>query len=261
MFRKPVISHCEDPALSGKGVMNEGVVSTLLGLKGLPNESEEIAVARDIALARLTSGTLHIAHASTRRSLEMVREAKTLGLAVTCEVTPHHFTLTDAAVKTYDTNTKINPPLRSENDVGAIRHCLRTGLVDAIASDHAPHSSEEKDQEYDVAPFGILGLETSLAIALTELFHRNMVTIPGLVRLMSTNPAAILGVPGGTLRPGSPADVTLFDPDSEWVVDAAKFASKSRNTPFSGWKLRGKAVSVMVDGRFLMRDRQLMTGS
>lgn len=257
MFGRAVISHCEDPGLSGSGVMNEGVVSTLLGLEGLPNASEEVAVARDIALARLTSGRLHIAHASTARTLEMVKEAKTLAVGVTCEVTPHHFTLTDAAVKTYNTNTKVNPPLRSESDVGALRHGLRAGLVDAIASDHAPHSAEEKDQEYDVAPFGIIGLETSLGLALAELFHKNIISIPGLVRMMSTNPARILGVPGGTLKVGAAADITLFDPEREWVVDAAKFASKSRNTPFSDWKLKGKAVTVLVGGRVLMRDGQM----
>jgi dihydroorotase len=257
MFGKVVISHSEDPSLSGSGVMNEGMMSTLLGLKGIPNASEEVAVARDIALARLTSGRLHIAHASTARALEMVKEAKTLGLKVTCEVTPHHFTLTDHAVKSYSTNTKMNPPLRSEEDLGALRHGLRTGLVDAIASDHAPHSPEEKDQEYDVAPFGIVGLETSLGLALTELYHKNIVTIPGLVRLMSTNPAGILGVPCGTLKIGASADITLFDPEREWVVDAAKFVSKSRNTPFSDWKLRGKAVTVIVGGRILMRDGRM----
>lgn len=257
MFAKVVISHCEDQALSGCGVMNEGVVSTLLGLKGIPDESEEVMAARDIALARLTAGRLHIAHASTARTLEMVKEAKTLGLAVTCEVTPHHFTLTDSAVKTYSTNTKINPPLRAEADLGALRHGLRTGLVDAIASDHAPHSAEEKDQEYDAAPFGVVGLETSLGLALTELYHKKIITLPGLVRLMSSNPAAILGLPCGTLRVGAPADITLFDPAKDWVVDACKLVSKSRNTPFSDWKLKGKAVSVLVGGMILMRDGEV----
>ena len=169
MFGKPVISHSEDPALSGRGVMNEGRVSTILGLKGIPNESEEVAVARDISLARLTGGRLHIAHVSTARSLEFVREAKAHGAKVTCEITPHHFTLTDEAVKTYDTNTKMKPPLRAERDVAALRHALKTGLADAVASDHAPHSEEEKDQEYDAAPFGIVGLETSLGLTLNEL--------------------------------------------------------------------------------------------
>jgi dihydroorotase len=257
MFDRPVISHSEDPALSGRGVMNEGAMSTLLGLRGIPNASEDAAVARDISLAGLTSGRLHIAHASTGRTLELVREAKTLGLKVTCEVTPHHFTLTDEAVKTYDTSTKMKPPLRAEADVAALRHALRTGLVDAIASDHAPHSPEEKDQEYDVAPFGIVGLETELGLVLTELYHKRVVGLADIVRLMSTGPARILGLAGGTLKPGSPADITLFDPDREWTVEPDKFRSKSRNTPFSGWRLRGKAVTVIVGGRILMRDGEI----
>jgi len=258
MLGVPVISHSEDAALSGKGVMNEGPVSTLLGLKGIPDESEEIAVARDIALARLASGRLHIAHASTARALELVLSAKQLGLKVTCEVTPHHFTLTDEAVKEYGTNTKMKPPLRSERDLCALRNALRTGAVDAIASDHAPHSAEEKDQEYDVAPFGIVGLETSLGLALTELYRKRILSLVDLVRLMSTNPAAILGTGGGSLKPGKPADVTLFDPEKEWTVDPSRFYSKSRNTPFSGWQLKGKAVSVIVDGRVLMRDGEMI---
>lgn len=258
MFGKPVISHSEDPALSGRGVMNEGRVSTILGLKGIPNESEEVAVARDISLARLTGGRLHIAHVSTARSLEFVREAKAHGAKVTCEITPHHFTLTDEAVKTYDTNTKMKPPLRAERDVAALRHALKTGLADAVASDHAPHSEEEKDQEYDAAPFGIVGLETSLGLTLNELYHRGIITLVGLVRLMSTNPARILGLTSGTLKPGSPSDLTLFDPDKEWVVDESKFLSASRNTPFSGWRLKGKAVTVIVNGRILMREGEML---
>jgi dihydroorotase len=258
MFDKPVVSHSEDTALSGRGVMNEGRVSTLLGLRGLPNESEDAAVARDISLAGLTLARLHIAHASTARSLEMVKEAKAMGLRVTCEVTPHHFTLTDEAVKTYDTNTKMKPPLRAEADLAALRHGLRTGVVDAIASDHAPHAAEEKEQEYDAAPFGILGLETSLGLALTELYHGAIVSLPDLIRLMSTGPAGILGLPYGTLRPGSAADITILDTEKAWTVDPAKFFSKSRNTPFSGWQLKGKAISVIVNGRFLMRDGRMV---
>jgi dihydroorotase len=257
MFGKPVVSHSEDPALSGRGVMNEGTVSTLLGLRGIPNASEDVAVARDISLARLTSGRLHIAHVSTARSLELVKEAKALGAAVTCEVTPHHFTLADDAVRGYGTNTKMKPPLRAEADLAALRHGIRTGVVDALASDHAPHSPEEKEQEFDVAPFGIVGLETSLGLALTELYHEGIVDLAGLVRLMSVNPAAILGIPGGSLKPGSPADVTLFDPEKTWTVDPVRFYSKSRNTPFSGWQLKGKAVSVIVGGRVFLRDGEM----
>jgi dihydroorotase len=258
MLGKPVISHCEDPALAASGVVNEGKVSTLLGLRGIPNESEDVAVARDLSLARLTSGRLHIAHISTARSLELVLEAKRLALKVTCEATPHHFTLTDEAVRTYDTNAKMKPPLRADHDVSAVRHALRTGLVDVIASDHAPHSIEEKDQEFDAAPFGIVGLETSLGLALTELCHKNGLSLPDLVRLMSTNPAKILGLPSGTRRAGAPADMTLFDPDCEWTVDSSRLVSKSHNTPFSGWQLRGKAVTVIVNGRLLMRDGEML---
>jgi len=254
MFSVPVISHCEDLTLSGAGVMNEGEISTLLGLKGIPRESEDVMVARDIILAELAASRLHVAHISTARSLGFVAEAKSRGVKVTCEVTPHHLTLSDEAVKGYDTNTKMKPPLRPRSDVDALRNGIKRGIIDAIASDHAPHSEEEKDQEYDVAPFGIIGLETSFAIACTELYHGKVVSLPELISLMSTSPSRILGLPFGTLGPGSAADVTLLDPDDEWVVDASEFASKSRNTPFSGYKVKGRVISVILDGKVLMRD-------
>jgi dihydroorotase len=254
MFGRPLLSHCEDIGLSADGVMNEGKFSTLLGLKGIPPESEEIAVARDIILADLAGARLHVCHVSTGRSLEMIGNAKSRGVKVTCEVTPHHFALTDEAVKTYDTNVKMKPPLRGQRDVGAIRQAMKTGLVDAIASDHAPHSVEEKDQEFNLAPFGVVGLETTLGLAVKELYHSGIVSLTELVRLLSTNPARILGLPLGNLSKGSPADVTVFDLEREWVVDENRFSSKSRNTPFSGWKLKGKAVSVIVEGRILLRD-------
>ncbi len=257
MFSAPVISHCEDLTLSASGSMNEGRVSTLLGLKGIPSQSEDVMVARDIILAELAASRLHIAHISTARSLDLVADAKTRGSHVTCEVTPHHFTLSEEAVKGYDTNTKMKPPLRSPADVAALRKGLKRGTIDAIASDHAPHSEEEKDQEYDEAPFGIIGLETSFALACTELYHGKVVDLPRLVALMSTNPARILGLPYGTLRQGSPADITVFDPDAAWTVDEREFASRSRNTPFSGWKMKGRVVSVIVGGRVLMRDGAL----
>lgn len=254
MFSGPVISHCEDLTLSGAGAMNEGSISTLLGLKGIPAESEAVMVARDVILAELAASRLHVAHVSTKRSLELVAAAKARGVGVTCEVTPHHFTLSDEAVKGYDTNTKMKPPLRSADDVAALRQGLKRGAVDAIASDHAPHSEEEKDQEYDEAPFGIIGLETSFGLACTELYHGKVVGLPDLVRLMSTNPARILGLPYGTLGQGATADITVFDPEAAWTVDEKEFASKSRNTPFSGWKLKGRVVSVIVGGKVLMRD-------
>jgi dihydroorotase len=258
MFGRPLITHAEDTSLTKGGAMNEGRVSTLLGLGGMPKESEEIAIARDIALARLAAGRLHVAHVTTAGGLGLVRDAKVLGAAVTCEVTPHHFALSDEAVRTYDTNTKVNPPLRSAGDVDAVKHALRMGLVDAIASDHAPHAVEEKDQEFDVAPFGMVGLETSLGLVLTELYHQQVITLAGLVLLMSTNPASILGLASGTLKPGAPADVTIFDPEKAWTVDEKRFHSRSRNTPFSGWQLKGKAVTVIVGGRVLMREGELV---
>jgi dihydroorotase len=257
MRRRPVLSHCEDLSLSAGGVMNEGRMSTLLGLKGIPGESEAVTVSRDIMLADLTRSRLHVCHVSTGRSLELIKDAKAAGVDVTCEVTPHHFALTDDAVRGYDTNAKINPPLRDEKDMSAVRQGLRGGIIDAIATDHAPHSPEEKDQEFDSAPFGVVGLETALGLACTCLYHEGIVSLPALVRLMSTNPARILGLPQGTLKQGSPGDVTVIDPDREWTVDPTRFCSKSRNTPFSDWKLKGRAVSVIVGGRILMRDGRL----
>jgi dihydroorotase len=258
IHRRPVISHCEDLSLSAGGVMNEGRMSTLLGLKGMPGESEAVMVSRDIMLAGLTASRLHVCHVSTGLSLELVRAARARGVDVTCEVTPHHFALSEDAVRGYDTNAKMNPPLRDERDMGSLRQGLRGGLIDAIASDHAPHSAEEKDQEFDSAPFGVIGLETALGLALTCLYHEGIVTLPALVRLMSTNPARIMGLPQGTLKQGSPGDVTVIDPDREWKVDPARFYSKSRNTPFSDWQLRGRAVSVIVGGRILMRDGRMI---
>ncbi len=259
MFDRPVMAHCEDPGLSARGVMNEGGPSTMLGLRGMPGASEDVAVIRDIILTRLTGSRLHVCHVSTGTSLEFISRARTSGLKVTCEVTPHHLALTDEAVMTYDTNTKMKPPLRGKGEVAALRKGIEEGLVDAIASDHAPHSPEEKDQEFDLAPFGVIGLETTLGIVLTSLYHDGTVTLPDLVRLLSTNPARILGLPLGSLKPGSPADVTLLDPDAEWEIDPRNFFSKSRNTPFSGWKVKGKAITVIVEGRVLMRDGELKT--
>jgi len=258
MFRAPVISHCEDLTLSGAGKMNEGSVSTLLGLEGIPSRSEDVMVARDIMLAEAAGSRLHVAHVSTRRSLELIAEGKTRGVSLTCEVTPHHFTLTDEAVKGFDTNTKMKPPLRTADDVAALRQGLKRGTIDAIATDHAPHSEEEKDQEYDLAPFGVIGLETAFGIACNELYHGKVVSLPRLVALMSTNPAGILGLPYGTLREGAPADITLVDPEAAWTIDESEFASKSRNTPFSGWKVKGRVVSVMVGGKVMMRDGALV---
>ncbi len=260
MFDRPVLSHCEDKKLSEGGVMNEGRMSTLLGLKGIPGAGEAMSVARDILLTELTGSRLHVCHVSTARSLDFIEAAKRRGIKVTCEVTPHHLVLTDEAVKTYSGNVKMNPPLRDERDMGALRHAVKSGLVDAIASDHAPHTEEEKDQEFDLAPFGIIGLETSLGLMCTHLLHTGIVSLMDLVRLMSTNPAAILRIPAGTLKAGAPADVTIFDPDREWTVDESSFKSRSRNTPFSGWKLKGRVVSVMIEGKWMMREGEIPGG-
>ncbi len=248
MFGKPIIEHCEDLDLSGDGVMNEGAVSTRLGLPGMPAASEEVAIARDVILADLTGGRLHIAHVSTAGGVELVRLAKRRGIHVTAEATPHHFTLTDECVATFDPVYKMNPPLRTQADVDALREGLRDGTIDVIASDHAPHSSEEKAVEFSEAPFGVIGMESLLPVAITELVG-GVLDWPALIAKLTINPARVLGIPKGTLRPGADADVTLIDPSVEWVIDASRFKSKSRNCPFHGRKVRGRAVRTIVKGK------------
>jgi dihydroorotase len=253
-FDLPVIDHCEDKTLSAGGVMHEGRVSLLLGLKGIPALAEEADVIRDILLAKETGARLHIAHVSTRGAVEAVRHAKHEGINVTCEVAPHHFSLSDRAVEGYDTNTKMAPPLRSEEHVQAIIEGIRDGTIDAIASDHAPHHSDEKALEYDRAPFGITGLETSVGLAISELVHRGVIDLVRLVELCSTNPARILKLTDrGTLKPGSVADVTILDPELEWTYSNAESRSKSRNSPFDGRTFRGAAVVTIVAGRIIYR--------
>ncbi len=253
-FGVPVADHCEDHSLARGGCMNEGLVSTRLGLVGIPNAAEDVMIARDLLLAELTGGRLHLQHVSTRRGVAMIREAKERGVDVTAEVTPHHLVLTDAAVDGYNTNAKVNPPLRGPEDVAAVREGLVDGTLDCIASDHAPHHYDEKEAAFDDAPFGLVGLETSLGICLTELVGGGLLTIPELVARMSHRPAAAFGLPGGTLAPGSLADVTVFDPSEEWVVDPARFRSKSRNTPFGGRRLRGRAKMTIVGGVVVYED-------
>ena len=254
MFDKPIIDHCEDLDLIRDGTMSEGSVSVKLGLVGMPPVSEEIMVYRDIALAKLTGGKLHIAHISTKRAVDLVRQAKKDGIKVTAEVTPHHLTMTDDCVKTSDFNTnyKVNPPLRTKSDVEALRAGLKDGTIDVIASDHAPHSEEEKDVEFNVAPFGIIGMESLLPVVLTELVHKKVITIKQLVAALTINPAKILCISKGTLSIGADADVTLIDLNKEWVIDPTKFKSKSRNCPFAGWKVKGKAVGVILNGQILI---------
>ncbi len=252
-FGLPIISHCEDLDLRGEGVMHEGKVSLKLGLKGVPAAAEEAMVFRDLTLARLTGGRLHIAHVSAAGSVALIRQAKDAGLMVTAETAPHYFTLTDEAVLGFDTHAKVNPPLRTAADVAAIKEGLADGTLDAIASDHAPHSTMEKEVEFEAAAFGLIGLETSLGLSL-KLVHEKVLTLSQLVAKMSANPARILGVKGGTLKPGAPADITLIDLNREWQVDAGKFASKSRNCPFQGWTLKGKATMTIVGGKVVWTD-------
>jgi dihydroorotase len=246
-FNVPVIDHCEDLALSCGGVMHEGKVSAMLGLKGVPAAAETVMVARDLALAELTGGRLHLAHMSCAASVRMIREAKARGLRVTAEACPHHFTLTDEAVIGFKADAKMNPPLRSREDVLAVVEGLADGTIDAIATDHAPHAPEEKSGPIAEAPFGVVGLETALplAVALTADGH---LTLPQVIALLTSKPAGVMGIDRGSLRVGSPADVTIIDPEAEWVVDPAAFRSKSRNTPFAGWKMRGRVVKTLVGG-------------
>jgi dihydroorotase len=248
-FGIPVADHCEDPTLSAGGAMHEGLVSTRLGLKGIPSAAEEIMVARDILLAELTGGHVHLCHMSTRGSVELIRRAKEKGLRVTAEACPHHFSLTHEACEGYDTNAKMNPPLREAEDREAIRQGLKDGTIDVVATDHAPHHYDAKEREFDDAPNGIIGLETALGLSISELVSTGLLTLPQLVNRMSTLPARIFGLPGGTLAAGSPADVTIFDPAERWTVDPKQFFSKSRNTPFRGRQLTGRARVTIVRGQ------------
>lgn len=248
-FGLPIISHCEDMDLAAGGCMNEGAVATRLGLAGIPNISESIMVMRDIGLAELTGGRVHIAHVSTRESVEAIRAAKLRGVNVTAETTPHYFTLTDESVMGYDTNAKMNPPLRSEDDRQAIREGLADGTLDVIATDHAPHSPLEKNVEFSQAANGIVGLETSLPLSL-RLVEEKVLSLESLIRKMSTNPAAILGISGGIME-GAVADITMIDLESEYILDVKELSSKSKNTPFGGWKLKGRAVATLVDGKLV----------
>jgi len=253
MFDLPIIEHCEDQELSGLGVMHEGFVSTVLGLPGIPGVSEEIIVGRDLALAELTGSRLHIAHVSSTGSVELIRQAKARGVPVTAEVTPHHLTLTDECVRTFDADFKMNPPLRTEADRQALIGGLRDGTIGAIVSDHAPHASEEKDVEFTAAPFGVIGLESTLPVVIQELIETEILTWSQAIERLSAAPARILGLPGGSLRPGSPADVTVIDPEVDWNLDVTKFRSKSRNCPFHEKAVKGHAVAVLVAGEMVFR--------
>ncbi len=253
MFELPVLDHCQDYNLVADGVMHEGYWSATLGLRGWPAAGEDVIVARNILLAELADWHIHCQHISSARSVELIREAKVRGVKISAEACPHHFTLTDECAKTYDTNFKMNPPLRSERDRDAILEGLADGTIDCIASDHAPHCTYEKEVEFDTAPFGIIGLETELALSL-DLVRKKLLTLPQLIGKFTVSPARLLHLTKGTLSVGADADVTIIDPDREWTYDVEGSASKSRNSPFDNWKLYGKAVATIVAGKIAWRE-------
>ena len=252
-FQIPVIDHCEEPTLSAGGAMNEGIVSAQLGLKGIPAEAEEIMVIRDILLARLSGGHVHLAHVSTKGSVELIRWGKERGINVTAEACPHHLSLTEESVRGYDTNAKMNPPLRTAKDVEALRQAVKDGTIDLIATDHAPHHYDEKEREFADAPNGIVGLETALAVAVTNLVEEGYLTFSDLVDRMACTPARLFKLPGGSLRRGAAADVTVFDAKARWKVDASRFLSKGRNSPYNGMTLVGRPACTIVAGSVVYR--------
>ena len=252
-FNLPVIVHAEDTYLSDDGVMNEGKTSTMLGLKGIPNASEEVMIARDIFLSELTGTDLHICHVSTEGSVRVIREAKKRGVKVTAEATPHHFLLTDEEVYNYNTNAKMNPPLRTSKDVKAIIKGLKDGTLDVIATDHAPHSEDEKNVEFDIAPFGIVGLETALPLSL-KLVEDKILTISQVIEKLTINPANIVNSDKGTLKKNKVADITIYDPKEEYLIDKNNFYSKGKNTPFQDWKVRGKVKYTIVSGKIVYKN-------
>ncbi len=248
MYNLPLIEHCEDESLAG-GAMNEGTVSTMLGLPAIPTIAEDLTVMRDISVAEYVDGKVHIAHISSKNAVQLVREAKAKGLKITAEVTPHHFYLTEEALVSYDSNYKMNPPLRTEEDVKAMIEGLKDGTIDCIASDHAPHSIEEKEAEFIYAPNGILGLETQLGLALSELVHKNHLSLIQLIEKLSVNPRKILNIPIPQIKVGEKANLTIFDPDEIWTVDIKKFKSKTKNSPFDKSLLTGKSVAVINNSK------------
>jgi dihydroorotase len=253
LFDVPIVDHCEDPSLSSGGAVNEGPVADCLGVRGIPNSSEDVCVARDLIVAEASGARIHVAHLSTARAIELVRAGKRRGIRATCEVTPHHFTLTDEAVIQHGTLAKMNPPLRSAQDLEAVLAGLSDGTVDAIATDHAPHTSELKQKPLADAAFGIIGFETALGLVLTQLVHTGRISLWHLVLLMSTNPARIINQPLGRLAIGTSADITVFDPNLEWTYRVTESRSKSRNSPFDGWKLKGAVTATVVAGKIVYR--------
>ncbi len=247
-FDLPVVDHCECLHLSEGGCMHEGLLATELGLHGIPSAAEDVMVARNLSLAELTDGRLHLAHVSTAGAVRMVREAKARGIRVTAEACPHHLLLTEEAVREFNTNAKMNPPLRSRKDMEALKAGLKDGTIDAIATDHAPHAAHEKEREFEYAPFGIVGLETALGLSLT-LVEEGVLTLEQMVAALTIRPARVFGLAKGTLALGADADVVVMDPEAQWTVDPERFRSKGRNTPFGGWKLKGQVVTTLVGGR------------
>lgn len=258
MFDIPVLSHCEDIALVSGGCMNAGSTAQLLGLKGISNDSEEVIVARDMILAKSTDSKLHICHMSTKGSVELLRQAKLSGQNVTAEATPHHFTLSDDFITDYDGNTKMNPPLRSKEDVLAIRQALKENIIEIIATDHAPHSIDEKNCEYEKAAFGIVGLETALPLGITVLVEENWLTPMELIAKMTWNPAKMLGIDKGTLTVGKAADITIINPKESYKIDTSTFVSKSKNSPFEGFDVKGKVLYTIVDGDIVLENGKLV---
>lgn len=258
MFGIPVIAHSEDQHLADGGQMHEGFVSTVLGLKGIPSVAEEIMIARDCMLAEYTGGRLHVAHVSTAGAVEIIRQAKARGVNVTAEVTPHHLTLTDEAVRSFSSSTKVNPPLRTITDIEALAAGLADGTIDVIATDHAPHAFEDKDVEYKYAPFGISGLETAVGLILEALVHDGIMSLQDVIKAMTLRPAQILGIDKGTLKVGKDADVTALDLNREWTIDPARFVSKGRNSPYAGVHVKGQAVLTIVAGEVVMQEGRLL---
>ncbi len=253
MFNKPIIQHAEEKTLTHGGVMNEGFISTILGLPGIPSIAEALMIQRDIMLTVYCGGRYHVAHLSTKIGLDLIREAKRNGLPVTCEVTPHHFTLQEEEVKSFDTNTKMHPPLRTQEDVDAMKEGLKDGTIDVIATDHAPHSYDEKEVEYLYAPFGIVGLETAIGLSISELVKPGILTLPQMIEKFTVNPRRILDLPHVMIKEGEKACLTIFNPDEEWTVDINQFKSKSKNTPFHGHKLSGKPVGIVNNNAIFIK--------